>query len=166
MQRQRFTCYWDKYRMVLGTILAVFVLVSCNKDNDEDTELLVSMNIDGEQWTTDNVEGIDTGFGEYIVTAEGKRGDDNIVIDFVIVVDGDDRELSLGPAGEADVNISVNATDIYSTTNAGSNGTLTITKLGNTRIEGTFSCVAYQLYSDSEFITITDGVFKASFVPV
>lgn len=143
-----------------------FVLSSCKKE-DDDNELLVSMTIDDQEFTTDNVNGTDIGLGEYIITATGTLGEREISIDFIIILDEEDkRQLALGPGGDADINVSIGEAQVYSTTTTGSSGTLTITGLSNNRMEGTFEFVAfsYTIDPEQEQVTVSNGVFKASLI--
>ena len=146
-------------------LFSLFITSSCSKDSDEN-QLLVSMNIDGQEWNTEIVEGSNPVENEYIVSASDDYNGKTLSIEFnIILADNEDMEFTLGPKGEADINVSID-NEAYSTTNFGSSGILTLTELTNSRIEGTFRLTAYQSYTeDPQVIEITNGILKASFLP-
>ncbi len=147
-------------------IFSLLFVLSCSKDDDEN-ELLVSMTVDGQEFTTESVQGTDTGIGEYIITASGMMDETTVSIDFIIILDeAEKKQLDLGPGGDADINVSIGEDQVYSTTTTGSSGSLTITSKSNNRLEGTFEFTAYSLTIDpeQENISVSDGIFKASFI--
>ena len=155
-----------KFNVFWFILFSLITVLSCSKD-EEENQLLVSMTIDGQEFSTSNVQGTDIGFGEYIITATGKLDEINISIDFIIILDEDNKkQLNLGPGGDADINVSIGEDQVYSTTTTGSNGILTITNQSNNRMEGTFEFTAYPytIDPDQDKVSVTDGIFKASFI--
>jgi hypothetical protein len=151
-------------RFIIKLLLGLLVVLSVSCSKDDENESFTSMEIDGEEVIINRMQVFDIGEGEYSIIAQDDWNGEPMTVEMnIIIKDESDLQLSLDPIDqEADISIEYNS-DVYSTIYGESTGTLTITSFTNNRIEATFNCKAYKRYSDSEFITVENGVVKANF---